>query len=458
MSGVKARRSGLTSSITSIIFVVAILVVINLIAVRHASQYDVTSNKRFTLSPQTIQILENLNEPVHAYSFYRELDEDYEKIQDYLRLFQHASKRFSYQNVDADKNPSLATKFDVASYNTVVLQQGESFRKVTEATEQALTNTLIRLIQGDSFRKVCFTTENGEYELDSMDSDGLFMLKMALQNANYHVEPINLMAMDNDLEECDILAIVGPAHDPVDSVIDKIKRFLNTGGCLFIALDPGAHGKFADQLTDYGIAVGENVIIDPKGFQNILQPIVDNYPPHDITKGFNSGLVFRIASSIAMVEPANEEWSVRHLAMTSDQAYAKTDLNSLSNETIEFDPEKDISGPFSIAVTAERVDFSTPSEISDIPRTRIVAVGDADFISNAFLQTLAAHQPFILNIFHWLSDEKDLIAIPPREIISQPLMLQNSQLMTAFFIPIVLIPLVVAIFGIVRIVVRRRRA
>lgn len=458
MNGGKIRRSGLASSIMSITFVVIILIIINLIAVRHGSRFDVTSNKRFTLSPQTIQILESLKEPVHTYSFFRELDEDYEKIQDLLQLYQHASKSFFYQNVDADKNPTMAAKFDVTSYNTVVLQKGDSFRKVTEAGEHALTNSLIRLIQGETLRRVCFTTGNGEYDLDSMESDGLFMLKIALQNANYQVESINLMSMDANLEECDVLAVVSPAHDPVDAVIDRIRKFIDGGGRLFIALDPGAHGKYRELLAEYGIAVGENIIIDPKGFQNVLQPIVDNYPPHDITKGFSSGLVFHIAGSVSEAEPSNEAWSIYNLAMTSDQTYAKTDLDSLTTDSIDFDSEHDVSGPFSIAVAAEQADFSIHSETDDTSRSRIVAVGDADFISNVFLQTLAAHQPFILNIFHWLSDEKDLIAIPPRETISQPLMLQSSQLLSAFFIPIVIIPLCVAVFGIVRIVIRRRRA
>jgi ABC-type uncharacterized transport system involved in gliding motility auxiliary subunit len=458
MDGEKIRRSGMASSILTIVFLLAILVIINLIALKHSIQFDVTSNKRFTLSPQTHQILENLSKPVHAYSFYRELDEDYETVKDLLGLYQRASQAFSFEWVDADKNPSTANQFDVTSYNTIVLQKGDRTRKVTEASENALTNALIHLIQGDTPRTICFSTGNGEYDIDSMDSDGLFILKMALQNANYQIESVNLMSLDTEPSDCDILAVIGPAHDPVDAVIDRIRNYLLSGGCLFIALESGSHGKFGPLLAEFGIEAGADVIIDPKGYQNILQPIVETYPAHEITKGFSSGLVFHVAGSLSETEPLNEGWSVQNLAMTSEHTYAKTDLEKLSDGQTVFDAEHDIKGPLPLAVTAEKMDFSVDSDDDDTSVARIVAVGDADFTSNMFLQTFAAHQPFVMNIFHWLADEKDLIALPPREDISQPLMLQNSQLLIAFFIPVVFVPLSVAVFGIVRIVTRRRRA
>lgn len=458
MDGEKKRRSDMVSSILSIALLLAILVLVNLIAIKRSVQFDVTSNKRFTLSPQTLQILENLTEPVQAYSFYRELDDDYETVKDLLGLYQQASTAFFSEFVDADKNPAVANQFDVTSYNTIVLRQGDRTRKVTETNENALTNALIRLIQGDSPRTICFSTGNGEYDIESADSNGLFVMKMALENANYQIESVNLMSLETNPADCDILAIIGPVHDPVDAVIDWIRNYLLSGGSLFIALEPGSHGKFVPLLAEFGIETGNNIVIDPKGFQNILQPIVENYPGHEITKGFSSGLVFHIAGSLSETDPPNEGWSVRYLALTSPQTYAKTDLEGLPDGRTAFDAEHDLTGPLPIAVTAEKIDFSNHSDSDDAVATRIVAVGDADFTSNMFLQTFAAHQPFVMNIFHWLADEKDLIAIPPREELSQPLMLQNAQLLIAFFVPVVLVPLSVAVFGIVRIITRRRRA
>ncbi len=452
------KRTGLISGLISIIFFLAVLVLINLIAIRRSIQFDVTSNKRFTLAEQTEQILSNLETPVTAYSFYREFDDDFQTVEDLLNMYRNASPQFRYRFIDPDRDPGTARRFEVRTYDTLILEKNDSFLRVTEPTEQAVTNTLIRLIQGDTPRVVCFSTGHGELDINSTDSDGLYMLKIALNDSNYDVQSINLMAMDTDPGACDILAIVGPVYDPVQDVIDHIHDYIQSGGRMFIALEPGSYGVFGPLLDKYGIDATEQVVLDPKGFQNILQPIVETFPPHEITRGFTSGLVFHVAGTMSPAKPPDEDWLVQELALTSNQAYAKKDLESLMQGAMDFDPETDRAGPLSIAVAAEKTQLGPAYINADDRSARIVATGDADFVTNAFLQTFMAHQPFIMNTFHWLADEQDLIAIPPRETVSQPLMLETPQIIAAFVVPVVLIPLFVSVFGIVRIVLRRRRA
>ncbi len=454
----KKRRFGFLSSLLSITAFIAILIFANLIAVRHKVQFDLTSNRQFTIAPQTDQILRNLKSPVTAYCCYREFDEGFENAKDLLGMYDSASTSFEVRFVDPDKDPTLAKRFELNHYSTIILEQGEDFRKVTELTEQALTSALIKLTQGETQHRVCFSTGNGELDPESMESSGLMLLKLALQDANYQTDLVNLMANDSSLSGCDVLAIIGPIHDPVDEVIDRIRKYLADGGHLLIALEPGSSGKFATLLTEFGIQVENSVIIDPKGFQNSVQPIVENYPPHEITRDFSGGMVFHVAGPVSGTEPPRDGWMIHNLAMTSTEAYAKTDLRALETGALEFNQSIDIAGPVALAVACETAPENADPAEADAVKTRIVALGDADFISNVFLQTFVTHQPFIMNVFHWLADEKDLIAIPPREKISQPLLLQPVQLLAGLVIPVVLLPLTVAVFGVIRILARRRRA
>jgi ABC-type uncharacterized transport system involved in gliding motility auxiliary subunit len=458
MSITGKKRRGLISGLISIIIFLAVLVVINLIAIRRSARFDVTSNKRFTLAPQTEQLLKNLQRPVTAYSFYREYDDNYETVKDLLDMYQAISPEFSFLFVDPDRDPGVARRFEVRTYDTLILEQDDMFLRVTEPTEHALTSTLIRLIQGDTPRTVCFSTGHGELDTNSAESHGLAMLSMALRDANYDVQSINLMAMDTDLHQCDILAIVGPVHEPVEDVIEQIHEFILSGGRMFIALEPGSYGSFGQLLNEYGIDAEEQVILDPKGFQNILQPIAQTFPPHEITRDFTSGLVFHVAGTLSPAKPLNERWRVEVLALSSEESYAKGDLNTLAQGETGFNSETDRTGPLSLAVAAETVDLEPNTDQNDAHNARIVATGDADFVTNIFLQTFMAHQPFVLNSFHWLADEQDLIALPPRETASQPLMLTTAQIAAAFVVPVILIPLFVAVFGTVRIFFRRRRA
>jgi len=84
-------------------------------------------------------------------------------------------------------------------------------------------------------------------------------------------------------------------------------------------------------------------------------------------------------------------------------------------------------------------------------------IGDADFASNIFMQSFPMNGAFVWNIFHWLSEESDLIAIPPKDQLSQPMHLSQAQLISAFVVPVIIIPVIILIFGGTKIYDRRKR-
>ena len=49
---------------------VGIVAVLNFLGQQHHKRFDLTENKDFSLSPQTIQILQSLKEPVHVVGFF----------------------------------------------------------------------------------------------------------------------------------------------------------------------------------------------------------------------------------------------------------------------------------------------------------------------------------------------------------------------------------------------------
>lgn len=451
----QSRRRGAVSGMTGILMVTAILVVVNLITIKHDVTKDVTRNQRFTLADQTLQILDSLEHPVEALSFVRETDGAWEQTTDLLAQFQRASDLFSSRAVDLNKEPLLAEKYEVTSYQTIVLIQDGVFRKVNEPTEHALTNTLIRLTRHEKQKTIYFSRGNGELDLESMESDGLGLLNMTLNNANYITESINLLTVKTIPEDCAVLAIVGPVNDPPDETMTVIADYLNRGGRLFMALEPGSAESFKNLILSAGIKVGSNIIIDPAGYQNVYQPIVEEWEKHPITDDFDFGLVLHVASSIETTGDGATGWRSQSLGKTSEKTWLETDIESIQEKTPEFNPETDQTGKFGIAAVSEQI----PSKMSpDQPAGRMAVTGDADFIGNIFFQTFAAHEPFIMNTFHWLADEKDLIAIPPKQTLSQLMLLQSGQLIIAFIVPVILVPMIIALIGVVRIFTRRRRA
>jgi len=449
----KQRRVIAFSGIFSAVLFTAILIVVNLIAAQHDFQQDLTSNKRFTLSEQTHKILDNLEQPVMAFCFLRESDQDYETIKNLLFQYRTASRNFEFRFVDLDREPILANKYGVTSYQTTVLEQGEKFRKIVESTEHAFTNTLLRLTKGDIQKKIYFTRGNGELDIESIESNGLAFLKMALNDVNYITQSINLMTVKTIPDDCAVLAIVGPSNDLTVETQEILEQYMQNGGRLFIALEPSSGSTYRELLTSFGIEAGTGIVLDPNGFQNILQPIVENFQTHEITATFEYGLVFHVASTMSASKKETPGWISADLGLTTEETWIEPDIESFKGDEPVFDPEKNEKKSLSILATAQSLAAEDDAAIA-----RVVAIGDADFTSNIFFQTFAAHQPFIMNAFHWLADEKDLIAIPPKEHLSQPLLLQDTQFMIGFAIPVIILPLIIALLGIVRIISRRRNA
>jgi ABC-type uncharacterized transport system involved in gliding motility auxiliary subunit len=86
---------------------------------------------------------------------------------------------------------------------------------------------------------------------------------------------------------------------------------------------------------------------------------------------------------------------------------------------------------------------------------KMAVFGDADFAYNKFA-SLAGNTELITNTINYLAGRKDLIAIPEKERPTDHLMLTRNQGLLLFWIPVVVIPLLVIILGVA--VWRRRRS
>jgi ABC-type uncharacterized transport system involved in gliding motility auxiliary subunit len=84
-----------------------------------------------------------------------------------------------------------------------------------------------------------------------------------------------------------------------------------------------------------------------------------------------------------------------------------------------------------------------------------VVFGDADFASNKFI-TLAGNNDLLTNTINYLVGRKDLITIAKKERPTDHVMLTRNQGLLLFWVPVVLIPLLVIVLGVV--VWRRRRS
>ena len=101
----------------------ALLVGFNVLAAKQDWRWDATKTKRYSLAPETVGALENLDAEVVAAAFYR--PEERVQVQDLLDRFRQKSDKFSYEFVDPDRAALRAKEYQVTQTGTVVLLSGD---------------------------------------------------------------------------------------------------------------------------------------------------------------------------------------------------------------------------------------------------------------------------------------------------------------------------------------------
>ncbi|MCS7010902.1 MAG: GldG family protein, partial [Anaerolineales bacterium] len=163
LTGRQARHG--SAALINLIAVLGIVFVVNRIVYEYPVQMDWTEDKENTLAPETLSTLKALPEPVEAIGFFTANypSENAEKI---LSRYKNSSDgKFTFRIVNPDREPALAARYQVARDGTIVLIMGERQESVTYASEQNITNALVRLLSPEE-RVVYFLTGHGEHSIE----------------------------------------------------------------------------------------------------------------------------------------------------------------------------------------------------------------------------------------------------------------------------------------------------
>jgi ABC-type uncharacterized transport system involved in gliding motility auxiliary subunit len=432
----------------SIVFLAAIMIFLQTLSARHFTRLDTTSNRRFSLSEQSVSIVRNLYRDIVFTCFFKETTPAKKELLDLLVEYRNINNRITYRFIDPDKDPVAARRYDIKSYGTIVVESGELEDKLHEISESKITNSILKVTRSEK-KKVYFVTGHGERSLEDSDAEGLAKLKSAITEENYDVEEILTLREDELPEDCDILFIAGAEKDLFIPEREIVSRYLERGGALLVLLEPildlpELHGIVAR----YGVEIGDNVIIDRFGkvlAGNFLTPVVNQYGEHPITEGFKYASFFPQARSVVPSESPPEGIEVEVLASTGESAYAESNIDMILEEgRTQFEGESDLKGPVGLAAIATGTSG------------KLVVFGDADFVSNAYLE-LGGNKDLIMNTVSFLAEEKDLIAIRPKDPVNQPVILTSRQGRAVFWLPVIGMPLLVGTAGIA-VSIRKRRS
>lgn len=420
------------------------------IVVKNNYRWDATSEKIYSIAPETVKLLEKLQgSPVEVLAFYPHDDPARANFEVFMRQCQLHHRQFKYNFFDPDRVPSLAKKYDVKAYYTVVIRYGGRSESIVSPSEESFSNALLRLSNPKKFN-LCFVTGHGEIPARDESRNGLSSISSTLQSMNYELHDI-ILTRDKVPAFCHLVVVAGPRQDFDQMEFKYLKKtFLSGRGILFMIdpMDPGTGKGFRDFMKDFGVLMGEDVIVDKMSRLvggDFLVPLVNQYvTAHPITAQFQKPTFFPVSRSLQPADQTKKGYEVVPIALTSNASWAETNLKSLEQGDASFEPAGgDLQGPLPVAVAVERKPLETDKNKAV---ARLVAVGDSDFMNNGYVN-LSGNSDFVLNMIQWLSQDDRFISIHPREPEFRPLFLTTNQRTVMLLVAVVGFPLLALFIG-----------
>jgi gliding motility-associatede transport system auxiliary component len=442
-------------AIGSVLALLGVLVAVNYIGARQNKRWDLTGGSQFSMSDQTKQVVSGLKKPVAVTVFY-DPDRGSTQYRDLLEEYQYFSKQLTVEYIDPIKDPVKAQQQGIQAVPTIVFASEGRTERTSTATEQGLTNALKKLLEG-SAKKIYFVQGHGEHDTDdSQTRTGYAGVAAALKNENFDVAKLTLAQTGKVPDDATTVVIAGPKIDYLPAEVDLVRAFLTKGGKIALFLDPPDKPD-APPLTnliafakEWGIDVGADMVIDTSGLGQLVGansaaiPIAMPVAGTAITKGFNVMTAFPLTRSVTPIEGGTNGHIAQKVLETSPKSWAETDLKGLfaTSKPVEETAKGDKPGPVSIAaaVSAPAPD-AAPAATPDAPKpeSRLVVVGDSDFLSNQALN-ISGNRDMGMNIGNWLAQQEDMIAIRPKDPEDRRITLTADQGERIFWLAILIVP------------------
>jgi ABC-type uncharacterized transport system involved in gliding motility auxiliary subunit len=447
--GARTTRYGLNAAVM-ILLVLGVSTIVQALSFQHSWRWDLTETRRFSLSPQTIQLLGGLKTEVTAVGFFRTDQPGKRVAEDLFKQYaRYSNGRFTGRTADPDREPGLAKRYGIEAYGTIVLETKTKTEKVLEPEEEKLTNGLVKVTRAGK-RLVYVVQGHGEHELANTERAGFSEAKAALERTNYEVKPLALAREGKVPDDASVVILPGPKNDLFQPELDALDQYITArSGKVFVMVNPFENEGLKKHLEKYGFVLDNDLVVENNPVGRLFGigpevPIVQQYERHPITRDLAGvSTLFPLTRSIRQTKLQPKGVSFDPLARTSAQSWGETNREALQRGEAKPDPE-DPKGPLIVAAVATK------------DKARLVVYGTSNLASNQFLN-LQGNRDFFLNTVSWLAEEEDQVSLRPKDARQTPVFLNSNQAQVVFLLPVVVLPGLVLAGGIFA-VVRRRSA
>lgn len=474
-----------------LLIVTGILVLVNFLSDSYFFRLDFTSDKRYTLSNATKDILQSLKQPVTIKAYFSDnLPPDIAKtkrdFKDLLIEYSNRSKgKVVYNFINPNEKEELETEAAQSgvqpvminvrekdqlkqqkAYLGAVLQMGEKtdaipFMQPGAAMEYALSSSIKKLSVGDK-PTIGILQGHGEASLQSM---------MQVQNSLsvlYNVEPVNVSDTDPIPDNIHTLAIIDPKDTFPENHIRRIDEFVSKGKNIFIAYNKQSTDlsqatgtpRFTgieSWLSDKGIQIEDQFVVDATcGSVSVRQqqgqftfntqmqfpffPLINKFEEHPVTKGLEQ-VILRFPSPIKFTGDTSMHFTPIIKSSSKAGIQPSPAFFNIQKQWVESDfPSGDIT---------------IGASLGGKSGSKMIVIANGDFAVNGEGQMAQQLPPdnvnLLVNSIDWLSDATGLIDLRTKGVSSRPLDAIEDGSKTFYKYLNFLLPLIlIVVYGLVR--------
>jgi hypothetical protein len=388
-----------------------------------ATQLDVTWDLSYfrTARPgeSTRKIVRGLNEPLQVTLFFPPANEVGEAVAQYFRDLGQESPQLQVERLDQAVEPTRARSLGVTTNGVVVLSRGEKRELHTVGLDierargqlQRLDQEVQkRLLTVGRPRRVVYLTEghgersDGRAAPGETERPGISQLKELLRGQNVEVQTLSAAEGLGSRVPNDAAAVIvlGPTKEFLPEEVTALREYVDGGGRLWIALEPGgpAHAALLEPL---GVKYLPTTLVNDQVYFRATNQQSDranlgtaNFSSHPsvstlMTLGPQAPVAFLGAGAVEPRLPAPQ--GVSH------------DVTVRSHEATFPDPNNNFTEEHGEERSTWALVVAVQKTVTGKEPARAVVMGDADALANGVLPNLG-NAYLALDTLRWLTGEE----------------------------------------------------
>ena len=436
------------------------------------------------------QIVLNMDPPLRAALFYPEVNQVKDELLVYLNELERATGRVVIEEYDRLVDLAAATEWQAGAEGSLYLRRGDAKESIYFGLDLDEARGRLRVLDGQIHEKllelmrerrvVYLTTGHGELNDPLADDPSAgpgadprrFQAQLPLQVLRTRLRLLNYDVLDLGIahglgaavpDDAAMLMIIGPQRPFHEAELGAVSRYLDGGGSLLLALEAGSQFTL-DGLRDHlpfdfdsamTIHDQQHLVSDNPSLADRRLVNTNRFTTHPSVR--TAGRRSATSRGMVLIGPGSFSWRDDIPGVTTE-AVIESALESYAdrNGNFTFDEDSEERGSYVLGVAVEREDTLRAGGDGAEKRMRVLALADAELVSNQALTRFEVNEDLITDAVRWLDQEEEFVG----DIVSEedvPVVHTREEDAVWFFAIIFGAPAALLALGLGMVYMRRKR-